>query len=55
MSTSSKGNDIEEEIHRRLRLCDNLHMLGPGSGTIGRCGPVGGGVSLWVWALRPAS
>ena len=27
-----------------------LYMLGPGSGTIRRCGPVGIGVSLWVWA-----
>jgi hypothetical protein len=27
-------------------------MLGPGSGTIRRCGLVGVGVSLWEWALR---
>jgi hypothetical protein len=26
-------------------------MLGPGSGTIWRCGLVGVGVSLWAWAL----
>ena len=26
-------------------------MLGPGSGTIKRCGPVGVGVSLWAQAL----
>jgi hypothetical protein len=32
-----------------------LYMLGPGSGTIRRCGPVGIGVSLWVWALRLSS
>ena len=31
---------------------DGLYMLCPGSGTIRRCGPVGVGVSLWVWALR---
>ena len=35
--------------------CDGLYMLGPGSGTIRRCGPVGVGVSLWVWAIRPSS
>jgi hypothetical protein len=27
---------------------DGFHMLGSGSGTIGRCGPVGVGVSLLV-------
>jgi hypothetical protein len=26
-------------------------MLGPGSGTVGRCGLVGVGVLLWVWAV----
>ena len=26
--------------------CDGLYMLGPGSGTIRRCGPVGVGVAL---------
>ena len=26
---------------------DDLYMLGPGSGTIRRCGPVGVDVSLW--------
>ena len=35
--------------------CDGLYMLGPGSGTIRRCGPVGVGVSLWVWAIKPPS
>ena len=30
--------------------CDGLYMLGPGSGTIRRCGLVGVGVSLWAWA-----
>jgi hypothetical protein len=39
----------------RVNLCDGLHMLGPGSLTIKRFGPVGVGVSLWVWALRPSS
>jgi len=33
---------------------DGLSMLGPGSGTIRRCGLVGVGVSLWAWALRPS-
>ena len=26
--------------------CDGLYMLGPGSGTIKRCGLIGGGVAL---------
>jgi hypothetical protein len=30
--------------------CDGLYILGPGSGIIWRCGLVGVGVSLWVWA-----
>jgi hypothetical protein len=36
-------------------FCDGLYMLSPRSGTIRGCGPVGVGVSLWVWALRPQS
>ena len=36
-------------------ICDGLYMLGPESGTIRKCGPVGFGVSLWVWVLRPSS
>jgi hypothetical protein len=35
--------------------CDGLYVLSPGNGTIRSCGPVGVGVSLWVWALRPSS
>jgi hypothetical protein len=38
-----------------LLVCDGLYMLGPGNGTIKRCGSVGVGVSLWVQALRPSS
>jgi hypothetical protein len=34
--------------------CHGLNMLGPASGTIRRCGPVGVGVSLWGWASRPS-
>ena len=30
-------------------VCDGLYMLGPGSGTIRGCGPVGVGVSLWLF------
>jgi hypothetical protein len=37
----------------RRDMCDGLYMLGPVSGTIRRCGLVGVGVSLWVWALIP--
>jgi hypothetical protein len=35
--------------------CDSLYILGPGSGTIRGQGPVGVGVSLWVWDVRPSS
>ena len=35
------------------RACDGLYILGPGSGTIRRCGLVGVGVSLWMWAYDP--
>jgi hypothetical protein len=35
--------------------CDGLYMIGPGSGTIRRCGLVEVGVALWVWGLRPSS
>jgi len=31
--------------------CDGLYMLGPGSGTVRRCGPVGVGVSFCVCGL----
>jgi hypothetical protein len=34
----------------QMLLRDGLYMLGPGSGTIRRCGLVGVGVSVWVWA-----
>jgi hypothetical protein len=33
-----------------VAVCDSLYILGPGSGTIWRCGLVGIGVSLWAWA-----
>lgn len=38
-------------------LChyDGFYMISPGSGIIKRCGIVGVGVSLWMWALSPAS
>ena len=28
-------------------VCDGLYMLGPGSGTIRGCGPLGLSVALW--------
>ena len=37
----------------KIKGCDGLYMLGPGSGTIMRCGLIEVGVSLWVWALIP--
>jgi hypothetical protein len=33
--------------------CYGLYILGPGSGTIWMCDPVGIGMSLWAWALIP--
>ena len=39
----------------RKAYCEGLYMLDPESGTVGRGGLVGLGVSLWVWALRPLS
>ena len=34
--------------------CDGLYGLVLGSGIVVRCGLVGVGVSLWVWAFRPS-
>jgi hypothetical protein len=34
-----------------LTYCDGLYLLGPGSGTTRRYGPVG--VSVSLWAIRP--
>jgi hypothetical protein len=42
-------------VYEGYSECDGLYMLGPGSGMVRRCVPVGVGVSLWVWALRPSS
>ena len=42
------ANMYTHYIH--IQRCDGLYILGPGSGTIWRCGLVGIGVSLWVWA-----
>ena len=33
-------------VHIHYDICYGLYMLGPGSGTIKRCGPVGVGVAL---------
>jgi hypothetical protein len=38
----------------KQQFWDGLYMLGPGSGAVKRCGPVGIGVSLWVWSIRPS-
>jgi hypothetical protein len=39
------------QLTANVWMCDGLYMLGPGSGTIRSCGPVGGGVGLLeeVW------
>ena len=38
----------DKGIGERLGGCDGLYVLGPGSGTIRKYGPVGVGVSLRV-------
>ena len=40
--------DLEFEHPTWVTQCDGLYMLGPGNGTISRCGLVGIGVSLWA-------
>ena len=47
------GGHSSEQMEARFGLrkvsvgwCDSLYMLGPGSGTIRKCGPVGVGVAL---------
>jgi hypothetical protein len=36
----------------RKTCCHGFNVLGPGSGTIWRCGLVGVGVSLWAWGFK---
>jgi hypothetical protein len=50
-SGRKKKNRIQGRSINRNSICDGLDMLGPGSGTIWRCGPVGVGVASlkWVW------
>ena len=43
---------VEEKVYYR---CGGLNMFGQGSGTVRRCGLVGGSLSLWRWALRSSS
>ena len=45
---------LQKKITHGSRLCDDLSILGLGRGAIRRCGLVGVGVSLWVWALMPS-
>jgi hypothetical protein len=58
--TIMKGGQACEsvgEVHSRKAKqgpCGGLNMLGPGSGTIRRCGLIGASVSLPGWALRPS-
>ena len=48
-SVQSLVLEIDTSIHQVvIDTCDRLYMLGPGSGTIRRCGPVGVGVALLV-------
>jgi hypothetical protein len=50
---------LVERTKLRFGRCGDLNMLGPGSGTVRRCGLVGGGVALLeevcsygCWVLR---
>jgi hypothetical protein len=52
MGTLEIRHVFEQAYEGQGVKCDGLYMLGPGSGTIKRCGPVVVSVSLWVWALR---
>jgi hypothetical protein len=49
---TSKARGRSQKAQPEFLFCDGLHMLGPGTGTIRRYGPVGVGLSLWVWAIR---
>ena len=42
-------------IQKTFTLCGGLNMLALESGTLGRCGLVGGSESLCGWAWRPSS
>lgn len=59
--TQSECEPVREQIEfttfgsEKPAHCDSLYMLGQGSGTIRRCGPVGVCVSLWAWAIRSSS
>ena len=44
----SDGSVIKSTVD--LTECDGLYMLGPGIGTIRKCGPVRVGVALLEWA-----
>jgi hypothetical protein len=56
MVKASLGNSVNFiSVDKGVRLCDGLYLLGLGSGTVTRCGLVGVGVSLWVWAIRLSS
>ena len=44
--------DADKAFDKIQFPCHGLHMLGPGRSTIWRCGLLGVGVSLWVWARR---
>lgn len=49
------GSQVKSWAATGIPHCDGLHLLGPGSGIIRRCGLVRGSVSLWGWAWRPSS
>ena len=47
--------DVTHSLRTTALAGVGLYMLDPGSGDIRKSGPVGVGVSLWAWALRPSS
>jgi hypothetical protein len=43
---SKESVSVSSSVYDVHRGCDSLYMLGPGSDTIRRCGPVGVGVAF---------
>jgi len=50
-SSALSPNSVLWETRDSKGECDGLYVFGPGSGAVGRCGPVGVGVALLeeVW------
>jgi hypothetical protein len=44
--------NVKRSLRGTQTFCDGSYMLGPGSGTIRKCGPIGVDVPLWVWVIN---